>query len=121
MPTTDVKSPLYQVGAVSPIGLGFLMASYGHKDDDGTAAALHARTFSIGYDYFLSKATDIYAVAMNERADRAVVRQHGRRRRSAPLLRRRAGRFVPHAPSLAASSVAARPRRARRRRARRAR
>jgi len=26
------------------------------------------RTFSIGYDYFLSKSTDLYAVLMNERA-----------------------------------------------------
>ena len=25
------------------------------------------RTFSLGYDYFLSKNTDIYAVVMNER------------------------------------------------------
>jgi predicted porin len=65
---TAIKSRLYQVGAVSPIGLGFLMISYGHKGDDVNGSHFTQRTFSIGYDYFLSKATDIYAVAMNERA-----------------------------------------------------
>ena len=66
--TTAIKSRLYQLGAVSPIGLGFLMVSYGHKGDDVNGSHFTQRTFSVGYDYFLSKATDIYAVAMNERA-----------------------------------------------------
>ena len=66
--TTAIKSRLYQLGAVSPIGLGFLMVSYGHAGDDVNGNQhFTRRTFSVGYDYFLSKATDIYAVAMNER------------------------------------------------------
>ena len=64
---TDVTSTLYQLGAVSPIGLGFLMASYGYAKDKVPNSSVLRRTFSIGYDYFLSKATDIYAVVMNER------------------------------------------------------
>ena len=64
---TDARSSLYQVGAVSPIGLGFLMASYGHAKDEVNSNRTIRRTFSLGYDYFLSKATDIYAVVMNER------------------------------------------------------
>ena len=66
--TTAIKSRLYQLGAVSPIGLGFLMVSYGHAGDDVNGSHFTRKTLSIGYDYFLSKATDIYAVAMNERA-----------------------------------------------------
>ena len=64
---TDVRSMLYQVGAASPIGLGFLLASYGHAKDEAASIRSYRRTFSLGYDYFLSKATDVYAVVMNER------------------------------------------------------
>ena len=63
----DVRSTLYQVGAASPIGLGFLLASYAHAKDEVASTRSYRRTFSLGYDYFLSKATDIYAVVMNER------------------------------------------------------
>ena len=61
------KSTLYQLGAVSPVGLGFVMASYGYAKDRIDALHTNRKTFSIGYDYFLSKGTDLYAVAMNER------------------------------------------------------
>ena len=64
---TDARSTLYQVGAASPIGLGFLLASYGHAKDETASVRSYRRTFSLGYDYFLSKATDLYAVVMNER------------------------------------------------------
>jgi len=64
---TDVTSTLYQLGGVSPIGLGFLMGSYGYAKDRAPNSSVLRRTFSLGYDYFLSKATDIYAVVMNER------------------------------------------------------
>jgi predicted porin len=63
----DERSTLYQVGAASPIGLGFLLASYGHAKAEAASIRRYRRTFSLGYDYFLSKATDVYAVVMNER------------------------------------------------------
>jgi predicted porin len=65
---TSVHSHLYQLGGASPIGLGFLLVSYGHAttEPSGLPSSLR-RTLSIGYDYFLSKNTDIYALAMNER------------------------------------------------------
>ena len=63
-----VRTHLYQLGAAAPIGLGFALASYGHARTEtvGLPTSLR-RTFSIGYDYFLSKNTDIYALAMNDR------------------------------------------------------
>ncbi|MEP7059006.1 MAG: porin [Caldimonas sp.] len=64
----DVKTTLYQLGAVAPIGLGFLMASYGHANSEAAANNAIRKTFSLGYDYFLSKSTDLYAVLMSERA-----------------------------------------------------
>jgi len=65
---TAVRTHLYQLGGASPIGLGFLLVSYGHARTEvaGLPASLR-RTLSIGYDYYLSKNTDIYALAMNER------------------------------------------------------
>ncbi|MEO7336285.1 MAG: porin [Caldimonas sp.] len=66
--TTGVKTAIYQVGAVAPIGLGFVIGSYGHSRTETAGNPALLRTFSLGYDYFLSKATDIYAVVMNERA-----------------------------------------------------
>jgi predicted porin len=66
--TTSVRDHIYQLGGASPIGLGFLLVSYGHARAEiaGQQDTLR-RTFSIGYDYFLSKNTDVYALAMNER------------------------------------------------------
>ena len=62
-----VDGQTFNTYTVSPIGLGFLMASYGYAKDKVPNSSVLRRTFSIGYDYFLSKATDIYAVVMNER------------------------------------------------------
>ena len=65
--TTGVRTHLYQLGAAAPIGLGFALASYGHASIETDALSSLRRTFSIGYDYFLSRNTDVYALAMNER------------------------------------------------------
>ena len=65
---TSVRDQLYQLGGASPIGLGFLLVSYGHARTETSGQEDRVRrTFSIGYDYFLSKNTDVYALAMNER------------------------------------------------------
>ena len=63
---TSVKTALYQLGAVAPICLGYVIASYGLARAELTGSTLIRRTASVGYDYFLSKNTDIYAVLMNE-------------------------------------------------------
>ncbi len=65
--TTGVKTTLFQLGAVAPIGLGFLIGSYGQAKTESTGIDATRRTVSFGYDYYLSKSTDIYAVLMNER------------------------------------------------------
>jgi predicted porin len=64
--TIGVKTALYQLGAAVPIGLGFAMASYGHARIESAGITQQRKTFTLGYDYFLSKSTDIYAVVMNE-------------------------------------------------------
>jgi predicted porin len=63
----DTNTSLYQLGAAVPIGLGFLMGSFGHARSETAGVDAITRTFSLGYDYFLSKNTDVYAVWMNER------------------------------------------------------
>jgi predicted porin len=63
----DIHASLYQLGAAVPIGLGFAIGSFGHARSESAGIDSITRTFSVGYDYFLSKNTDIYAVWMNER------------------------------------------------------
>lgn len=63
---TGIKTVLYQLGAVVPVGLGFVLSSYGHARYESAGASSIRRTLSIGYDYYLSKSTDIYAALMNE-------------------------------------------------------
>ena len=63
----DIHTSLYQLGAAVPIGLGFAIGSFGHARAQSAGVESITRTISIGYDYFVSKNTDIYAVWMNER------------------------------------------------------
>jgi predicted porin len=57
------------LGAWIPAGRGgSVLAAYARtKRDLATAPDLTRRTFSLGYDYALSKRTDVYAVAMNDK------------------------------------------------------
>lgn len=67
----DAKTTLYQLGVAVPIGNGLILAAYGHsKAKNDVALDSTDRTSSIGYDYFLSKNTDIYAAALYEKASR---------------------------------------------------
>jgi predicted porin len=61
------RARLYQLGAAVPVGIGFALVSYGHTRTETDAFTSLRRTLSIGYDHFLSKNTDLYALAMNER------------------------------------------------------
>lgn len=69
--TADNKDRIYQVGVTVPVSeKGSILASYGelkHEIKSGISAGLEAkdRVFSLGYDHFLSKRTDVYAVFSN--------------------------------------------------------
>jgi len=57
-----------QLGAAVPIGLGRLLVSYARTDKTQTAVAdLKRDTASVGYDHFLSKRTDLYAVLTSDK------------------------------------------------------
>lgn len=63
-----IKLKTGQVGAAVPIGLGRLLVSYARTDKTQTAIAdLKRDTASVGYDYFLSKRTDLYAVVTSDK------------------------------------------------------
>ncbi len=58
------KDKSYQIGASVPVGPGSVLASYGHvktTDNDSTTADAKRDSWALGYDYFLSKRTDLYA------------------------------------------------------------
>ena len=61
------KSTIYQLGVAVPIGTGLILASYGQAHKRSTLAGITDRTSSLGYDYFLSKNTDIYVAALHEK------------------------------------------------------
>jgi predicted porin len=59
---SQVDAASYQVGLHYKIGAGRLMASAAHQNDR-TSSDSDANLFAVGYDYNLSKRTDVYAVA----------------------------------------------------------
>jgi len=59
---SQIDARSYQFGAHYKIGSGRIMASYSHQDDR-TRSDSDANQYAIGYDHFLSKRTDLYAVA----------------------------------------------------------
>ena len=58
------KAKTTSIGASAPVGAGKFLAAYAQTKVDGGASR---KTASFGYDYFLSKRTDIYAVYMNDK------------------------------------------------------
>jgi predicted porin len=66
---SDVDRKGFTAGARVPIGLGFAMASYSRSSiDDANAASPSRRTtYAVGYDYSLSKRTDIYANLLTDK------------------------------------------------------
>ena len=65
--TTDSRTTLYQLGAAVPIGTSLIMVAYGRSYTKTAFSGKTDRQASIGYDYFLSKNTDIYVAALYEK------------------------------------------------------
>lgn len=64
--TTGNEYDITGLGASVPVGNGKVLAQWGQiKPETGAKR----KTFSAGYDYFLSKRTDLYAVAMSDKID----------------------------------------------------
>lgn len=67
--TNDNKDKLYQLGVSVPVtDKGSVLVSFGQKKDKtGAGVTTKDELFSLGYDYFLSKRTDVYGVFTNNR------------------------------------------------------
>jgi predicted porin len=67
--TKDVNTTNYNFGAKVPLGAGAILAQYGSSkiETQTVAGDKQSKIASFGYDYFLSKCTDIYAVLMLEK------------------------------------------------------
>lgn len=68
--TTDQDFKTWSLGASAPVGAGKILAAWAQtKANNVVAAGADAtrNTASLGYDYNLSKRTDLYAIYMNDR------------------------------------------------------
>jgi predicted porin len=63
----DVQTILYQLGGAVPLGNSLILFAYGSSHIKTSVRAVTDKIGSIGYDYFLSKNTDVYVAAMFER------------------------------------------------------
>lgn len=64
----------YQVGASVPMGGGAVLASYGRTKSSASGATSATRSvWALGYDYNLSKRTDVYAAYYRDSGDSAFV------------------------------------------------
>lgn len=63
---TETKSKVYGVGLSAPLGAGKLLAQYGHATAEYPTSEVVNKTLTVGYDYFLSKSTDVYVLAMRD-------------------------------------------------------
>lgn len=64
----DLDDKTFSLGASVPVGAGKIMAAWAQTKRDAAGRAEAKRdTVSLGYDYSLSKRTDVYAVAMRDK------------------------------------------------------
>jgi predicted porin len=63
----DTKSKIYGLGASVPVGPGKFLAQYGNAKNEYPASEVVSKMLTVGYDYYLSKATDVYAVVMQDK------------------------------------------------------
>ena len=64
--TGDAKSNGGQLGVSVPVGPGSILASYAYTKTSG-AADVKRNTWAVGYDYSLSKRTDVYAAYFRDK------------------------------------------------------
>lgn len=62
----DTTGKIFQVGASVPLGGGKVLASYGNLKYTGGRVGT-SKTATVGYDYYLSKRTDVYAIYVNDK------------------------------------------------------
>lgn len=67
--TRDVDTTIVQFSAKVPLGAGALLAGYGDSEMEtaGSAVKPKSKMLTVGYDYNLSKRTDIYAVYVSDK------------------------------------------------------
>ena len=65
--TVELKNKIFQIGASAPIGNGKVLFAYGEAEAETAATDVTRKTTSVGYDYNLSKRTDVYAIYMNDK------------------------------------------------------
>jgi predicted porin len=64
--TRRVDYKIAEVGASVPIGAGKLLAQYG---EISPSAGAGRKTWTVGYDYWLSKRTDVYLMGMSDKIE----------------------------------------------------
>ncbi|THU01460.1 porin [Lampropedia puyangensis] len=68
MAQQDDEAATVQAGVSIPLGSGKVLASYAQtKYEVSSASDLTRKTLSLGYDYALSKRTDVYSIVMHDR------------------------------------------------------
>lgn len=66
-PDINLDTKTGQLGVSAPLAGGNLMASLAHTDRDGTGVDTNRNTAGLGYNYFLSKRTDLYTVYLSDK------------------------------------------------------
>lgn len=66
-PDTSLTTKTAQLGVSAPLAGGTLMASVAHTRRDSPAVDASRTTAALGYNYFLSKRTDLYTVYLSDR------------------------------------------------------
>jgi predicted porin len=64
---TALKTKTGQIGVAVPVGTGNIMASVAHTRRDAPNVDAKRTTTGLGYDHFLSKRTDLYAVYLQDK------------------------------------------------------
>lgn len=68
---TDTETNYFGLGLSAPVGPGKVLAQYGQATAEYPTADVENKTLTLGYDYNLSKATDVYAVFMHDKLTNA--------------------------------------------------
>lgn len=63
----DTETAIYGVGASVPVGAGKILLQYGNATAERGPVETVSKTLTVGYDYNLSKNTDVYAILMNDK------------------------------------------------------